>query len=107
MDIERISYRKYQWNWLMSHNYLFSDLVDIANEWLAERLSNSEYEDSLSEFIYEYGFHGELWACFDEFLSTEFQDKEFMKRLLSEDEYAEYLKNGGISNDIHNNSYKF
>lgn len=58
------------------------------------------YED----FLNEYGYDGDYPVCFQEFLSAEFLDNEYMRSLLNDkqyDEYKEYIKE--IEDDVINN----
>ena len=52
----------------------------------------------------ESGFSGEIWASFQEFLEYEwlYENGEYMKNLLTKDEYEEYLKSIEKENDMEN-----
>ncbi len=64
----------------------------IASEMVLDELRNyyeaiSEYPDSYSNFddyIFENGYCGSLYVCFDEFCQTELLDQEFMYELIGE-----------------------
>ncbi len=43
----------------------------------------------------ESGFDGEQYACYDEFLDAEYQDDEYMRQLLSKEQYQECLADKG------------
>lgn len=43
-------------------------------------------------YISDRGYDGEIYACFDEFLECEFKDKEYMRNLLTDELYDEYLE---------------
>lgn len=94
-NIKIIAYKKYQWDWLMSHNYSIDDLSDVASDWFNERLGDSNYNDSMSGYLYDQGINGSLWVCFEEFILTEYQDAAYMYHLLTKDEYEKYLKDVG------------
>lgn len=95
-NIQEIAYRKYQWHWLMTHDYYITDICIIANDWFNERLADRDNDSSLFDYIFENGINGALWVCFDEFIGCEYQDAAYMKELLSEVEYREYCENIGI-----------
>lgn len=100
MSIKDVAYRKYQWHWLISHDYNIGNLDDIASDWFNERLSNPKDDGSLSDYILEHGFNGSIWACYDEFMDVEYQDAAYMKSLLSNKEYADYCKDTGIEPEV-------
>lgn len=88
--LERKAYERYQLDWLRNHNFSIKDLLQVIEETPFSREVNI-VEDKLSAFE-EVGFNGELYVCFNEFLDNEFQDKDYMKFLLTEEEFEEYLK---------------
>lgn len=92
MDIKEKAYNKYQLDWMRSHGKSLDDLV----EHMTESWKNADEKRTFTPIraffhVEEAGFGGEIWACFDEFLETEYQDMEYMSGLLNPDEYAEYL----------------
>lgn len=40
----------------------------------------------------DYNFNGQMYVCEDEFCDCEFQDEEYMRTLLNDEEYETYLK---------------
>lgn len=38
------------------------------------------------EYLFDNGYDGELYVCYDEFLYEEYLDEEYMKELLNDDE---------------------
>ncbi|MCD8082212.1 MAG: hypothetical protein LUE86_01475 [Clostridiales bacterium] len=90
-NIKDIAYLKYQLDWIVSHGFFISDLSELAFEWAHSMDSNNI---SFEEYLEEHGFGGELWACREEFLETEYRDLAYMQRLLTPGEYEEYKKEG-------------
>ena len=88
--LERIAYEKYQLDWLKNHNFSIKDLLQEIETIPFSREVNI-VEDKLAAFE-EIGFNGELYVYFNEFLDNEFQDKDYMKFLLTKEEFEEYLK---------------
>lgn len=95
--IKEVAYKRYQLRWMMDHGYSLADLV--------ERLYQTQYSDpedcgSIStpvtelfeQWELESGFDGELWECYEEFLSEEYQDAGYMETLLDGQEYETYLQ---------------
>lgn len=102
MDIRRKAYAKYQLDWMMQHGY---SIMDLINELHQQQTEDPEDFDQLSypidklyeEWEEEFGFNGELWVCFDEFCDEEYEDAEYMKSLLTDEEFAAYLADRNIT----------
>lgn len=89
MNISKIAYEKYRIHWMLSHGY---SLTELFHELELVQEENPDYSiDALfAHWEYGYGFRGEVWACYDEFMESEYLDEEYMKSLLSEFEYEMY-----------------
>ena len=90
MKLQTIAYEKYQYNWMMSHGYTFLSISDVAADWFNEKLADADYDTPFLEYLNSRGFDGEIWACFEEFISTEYQDASYMEHLLTDKEFQEY-----------------
>lgn len=89
-DIRQTAYEKYQHDWMISHG-IGEDAFDKAvQEYISDTKEDCP-EMAFSEWLFEHGFGGFIWACYDEFLGAEYQDKEYMEHLLTEEEYEKYL----------------
>ena len=108
--IKEVAYRKYQLDWMMTHGYTVNDVIDQlenaakqsfdeedVNEHIQDHAGITRLFDQAGDiFLYETGFDGSMWVCYQEFLDAEFLDAEYMKELLSSSEYEEYLKEAGV-----------
>lgn len=91
MTIRELAYELYKIDWKDQHKitpeiemYCLEDYY----EGLVDNHTNYTYEDYLMNF----GYYGELYVCFDEFLDNEYQDKEYMEELFDDKTlYKEYL----------------
>lgn len=90
--MERIAYERYQLHWMLKHGYSLKDINDIAMDWWNLKFADPNYEETITDYLDEHGFHGAIYACQQEFLLTEYKDRALMKSLLSEDEYESYLQ---------------
>ncbi len=89
-EFEKACYEAYKLNWMLSRGYTLQNyLMAIADEDDAARYEGEypegntwEIFEALNDSFEETGFDGSLWACFDEFMDTEFQDREYMENLL-------------------------
>lgn len=89
MDIKKIAYEKYRLDWMIAHGHSITELMkelELMRQEDPERSLLSLFED----WEYGYGFSSEVWACYDEFLETEYTDAAYMKALLTESEYELY-----------------
>ena len=108
MDIRELAYELYKIDWMrrISADRQMDSLRDyyreakedekIAAE-LAEEFGSPENSGdsggySYDDYIFESGYDGEIYVCYDEFLDNEYMDKKYMKRLLGKDLYSEYLE---------------
>lgn len=91
--IKEIAYQKYKLDWMISHGMTLDDLLQQLNDYRNESDYGKEQDflTLLREWEYERGFGGELYVCFNEFLETEFLDKDYMLDLLSDKEYCDYI----------------
>lgn len=87
--IKEIAYEMYKIDWMRR---IFADrqLNAYKNYFeLADEIFDHSY--TFEDYLEEYGYDGELYVCFDEFLECEYQDSEYMKWLLSPFMYEEWL----------------
>ena len=75
-------YDIYRVAWIQEH-ISPSELLSVVKECVEE--THKSDMQTLVEYIEEYGIHGELYVCFDEFLANEFLDDDFMEMLASGD----------------------
>lgn len=92
--LKEIAYELYKIDWERDH---------ISTEWklATYRLYELEFleydfRETFDEWLFEQGYDGEIYACFDEFIVYEYQDYEYMKYLLGNSvflkAYEEYQK---------------
>lgn len=96
MDIKKIAYRKYIFDWMLTQGINEKDLDRAVFDYLLDN-RETDSPESFSNFLFEHGFgHGSIWVCFDEFLGAEYLDKDYMRSLLTPEEFAEYAKDNGL-----------
>ena len=89
------AYRLYQLNWIARHGESVSSLLMSVLCYYLSELDESgtsailDTEDKIKELCRNWendeGFRGEIWACFDEFLDSEYKDEDYMRELLPND----------------------
>ncbi|WP_368191126.1 hypothetical protein [Blautia sp. 1033sp1_1033st1_G9_1033SCRN_220408] len=90
-DIRQTAYEKYQHDWMISHNVDEKALDKAVKEYIADTLEDNNLDTPFSEWLFDRGFDGSIWACYDEFLNAEYRDYSYMRNLLSAKEYPAYL----------------
>lgn len=90
ITIEELSYELYKIDWMRRIS------ADTQSNTLKNYYQEIEPEDrdtyTYDEYVWEYGYAGQLYVDFDEFLCNEYQDDEYMKTLLVNGNLiAEYL----------------
>ena len=98
-DIAAIAYEKYKEAWVKERNYSPEFLAEIQEAY-EEAVREFGSPSCLEEYIDEHGYGGECYVCFEEFLGAEYQDQEYMKELLTEEEYVKYCEDIVIGNAI-------
>lgn len=92
-SISHIAYERYQLDWMISHGHSLEELLNVLDGFW----SDDEYPDNhcpsdyFTDFESDAGFGGELYVCYDEFIGAEYQNKAYVKTLLSPEEYIVYL----------------
>lgn len=87
MKIYHLAYELYKLDWMRR---ISSDRrMDALKDYYDGLVDEDEY--TFDDYIEEFGYNGELYACFEEFYTNEYFDKFYMKQLLDNDKlYAEY-----------------
>lgn len=90
--IRKLSYELYKIDWKKNHNITYEKEMNNIKDYykgLVDEDSEYTYEDYLDEF----GYNGEIYACFDEFMDMEYEDEEYMQTLLNDKElFKKYLE---------------
>lgn len=82
------AYELYQLDWLQKHDHSLNDLFEVITKIGAEK-SAVDFKTIFEET----GFDGDIYACYEEFLTNEYLDISYMFHLLTTEEFVEYLKN--------------
>ena len=94
VEIRTVAYQRYQMWWCLNHNITVADILAKYSEYWGEVEADSE-DTGFDTFLAETGFGGEMWACMDEFLDSEYQDVGLMAQILdmrsNPELYVKYL----------------
>ena len=95
MTIRELSYELYKMDWMrrISCDIQMDTLKDYYQETTEEDREVYTFED----YIFEFGYQGRLYACYNEFLRAEYLDESYMRSLFYKNdelfkEYQEDLK---------------
>lgn len=93
--LKKCSYELYKVDWIGSQ-IKPEQLLAEYRTYLFEKEENWDYGEDFSfeDYLFEFGFSGSIYVCFEEFLGAEFLDAEYMKSLLTEDSafWRAYMK---------------
>ncbi len=82
MRLHTTLYALYQEDWMYRH-ITPEERRDVYKQYKVSNMLERVY-DSFEEYLLDNnGFHGELYACFDEFLDCEYEDRDYMEKLVS------------------------
>ena len=84
--LKDLAYEMYAEDWMQRIN--FERQKKARHDYYEALKDNPDL--SFDDFIFENGYDGEIYACFDEFLDAEYQDVDYMKTLLSDAMLEEY-----------------
>lgn len=96
-DIRKRAYDRYLHDWMVSRGISIADINSATQAWMNECSENEDYDISFSEFLFEHGFGGSSWVSFEEFLGAEYLMEDYMRNILTDDEFSQYLLDRGIS----------
>ena len=82
-DEHHSAYEKHRLQWMIAHGYTLTDLIHQLQLMIDEDLDGSDVPTSLQslfeEWEFGYGFNGEIWPCFDEYMDCDYPNEQFDK----------------------------
>ena len=99
-EISKIAYEKYQLAWMIQHGHSIDELLSILREAIEK---NDMYDvaantaDFVEEYFEDQGFGGEMYVCYDEFLDAEYTDVQYIRQLLTKEEFVKYIEDSGYT----------
>lgn len=66
MENEKKMYESYKMLWMISHEITMEEISILADQWKAD-----DDDRTFEEYIEEFGFGGEIWPCFEEFIESD------------------------------------
>ena len=68
----------------------FNDSQQQAKDYYEGLVDEAKY--SFDDYIYEFGYNGELYVCYEEFVNAEYLDEYYMKELFNNDKLFKTYK---------------
>lgn len=90
-ELKKAAYELYKQDWLYEHVSPGRQMESLREYYEMSEEDESAYED-YDDYLFENGYNGELYVCFDEFLGAEFQDIGYMEYLLGPKLFEKYLQ---------------
>lgn len=91
MTIKDLCYKLYQLDW--ERNHINPQIKSDSLKNFYEESINGKFS-SYEEYLFEVGYNGEIYVCYDEFLDNEYQDVDYIRSLLDNEMlFKEYLEN--------------
>lgn len=90
--ISKLCYELYKIDWKHSHMITKDREMDsIKNHY--EVFINNETEYTYNDYLEKFGYDGELYVCYEEFLNAEYLMEDYIKELLDNDDlFMMYLE---------------
>ena len=80
--ISKLCYELYKVNWKHEHMITVDREMDSIKNYY-EDLVDDDTEYTYNDYLEEFGYDGELYVCYEEFLEEEYFDEDYMCRLLN------------------------
>lgn len=96
MDIRDLSYELYKIDWMQR---IFPERqMDLLKNYYQNTTATERRHYPFEEYLLDVGYDGELYAYEDEFITSEYTDVEYMKKLLDNEMlFAEYKRDRGLN----------
>ena len=92
MNISKLCYELYKIDWKYSHMITKDMEMDNIKNYY-DCLIDEDYEYTYDDYLEEFGYDGELYVCYDEFLDNEYLEEDYIKELLDNEKlYNKYLE---------------
>ena len=89
--MQKAAYELYKQDWLCEHVSKERQLASIREYYEMDEEDRTAYAD-YDDYLFENGYGGEMYVCFDEFLGAEFQDAGYMEYLLGPKLFEKYTE---------------
>lgn len=81
--IKKLCYELYKIDWKRKHISADIEMDNIKDYY--EGLVDGDIDYTYEDYLFEFGYNGELYACYEEFLEKEYLNMSYMIELLNND----------------------
>lgn len=91
--ISRPCYELYKVDWKRNHMITADREMDSIKDYYDGLADMDDTEYTYEEYLVEFGYNGELYVCYEEFLETDYLEDDYICGLLNNEELiAMYYK---------------
>ena len=80
--ISRLCYELYKVDWKHSHMITAEREMDSIKDYYEGLTDMDDTEYTYNDYLEEFGYNGELYVCYEEFLETEYLMEDYICSLL-------------------------
>lgn len=86
--ISQVAYELYKQDWVDTYTTAVErlDALREYSRYNMECAEDGEEVESFEEWLWDVGYGGSFYVCYDEFLDAEYQDKGYIRALLVDEE---------------------
>ena len=79
--IKKLCYELYKLNWEYDHNITAETKASLLKDYFGNLVDNlADY--TFSDYLEEFGYDGDLYVCYEEFLDNEYLEEDYICSLL-------------------------
>lgn len=90
--ISMLCYELYKVDWKQSHMITAKREMDAIKGYYESLKDMDESEYTYDNYLEEFGYGGELYACYEEFFENEYEDESYICNLLNDEELITLYK---------------
>lgn len=80
--ISRLCYELYKVDWKRNHMITADREMDSIKDYYEGLVDMDDTEYTYNDYLEEFGYDGELYVCYEEFLETEYLEDDYICGLL-------------------------
>jgi len=93
--LRRGAYELYKMDWVSRLPQ--ETLMESCREYVRSIVSSIQsgepiHDSNYADYLFENGYNGSIYVCFDEFIDAEYRDLEYMTELLQDDALVDVYK---------------
>lgn len=90
-NISKLCYELYKIDWKQAHNITKEREMEYFKDYY-RNLIGEDTEYTYNDYLEEFGYNGELYVCYEEFLEAEYQKDDYICTLLDDYDLIEMYR---------------